>query len=342
MTEDSILDNINSPSDLKKLGLDELNKLSDEIREEIIYAVSQNGGHLASNLGVVELTVEIHSVFNTPEDKIVWDVGHQSYAHKILTGRREQLKTIRTEGGLSGFPKRNESEYDCFDTGHSSTSVSAAFGIACAGSINNEKNYTIAVIGDGALSGGLALEALNSVGKSKENLIVILNDNKMSISKNVGSMAKHLTRLRIRPSYLDAKINPNTIDCLVKYLHNRIDQERTKKDDGIKAFTAQSKYHDLSQVGLWCLTRRVHRTLFADFVGVDAEFDFYYQFQSFDFNRFEISWVIRWNDPALKAIAKNKRVKSAIREIIIKKLQNNVLIQRDVERLQAIMQQYFI
>ncbi len=206
MTEDSILDNINSPSDLKKLGLDELNKLSDEIREEIIYAVSQNGGHLASNLGVVELTVAIHSVFNTPEDKIVWDVGHQSYAHKILTGRREQLKTIRTEGGLSGFPKRNESEYDCFDTGHSSTSVSAAFGIACAGSINNEKNYTIAVIGDGALSGGLALEALNSVGKSKENLIVILNDNKMSISKNVGSMAKHLTRLRIRPSYLDAKI----------------------------------------------------------------------------------------------------------------------------------------
>lgn len=142
--------------------------------------------------------------------------------------------------------------------------------------------------------------------------------------------------------YLDAKINPNTIDCLIKYLQNRIDQERTKKDDGIKVFTAQSKYHDLSQVGLWCLTRRVPRTLFADFVGVDAEFDFYYQFQSFDFNRFEISWVIRWNDPALKAIAKNKRVKSAIREIIIKKLQNNVLIQRDVERLQAIMQQYFI
>ena len=205
MTEDNILNRINSPSDLKKLSTDELYELSDEIREEIMTVVSNNGGHLASNLGVVELTVAIHSVFNTPKDKIVWDVGHQSYTHKILTGRLDELKTIRTENGLSGFPKRNESEYDCFDTGHSSTSVSAAFGISCAGTIINDKYYTIAVIGDGALSGGLALEALNSAGKSKENLIVILNDNKMSISKNVGSMAKHLTKIRIQPSYLDAK-----------------------------------------------------------------------------------------------------------------------------------------
>lgn len=205
MSEDKILEKIKSPSDLKELTVDELYKLSDEIREEIMCVVSQNGGHLASNLGVVELTVAMHSVFNAPTDKIVWDVGHQSYTHKILTGRLDQLGTIRTENGLSGFPKRCESEYDCFDTGHSSTSISAAFGIACAGSVNNEKYYTIAVIGDGALSGGLALEALNSAGKSKENLIVILNDNKMSISKNVGSMAKHLTRIRIRPAYLDAK-----------------------------------------------------------------------------------------------------------------------------------------
>lgn len=206
MTEDSLLDKINSPSDIKKLTVPELSILSDEIREEIMEAVSHNGGHLASNLGVVELTLAIHSVFNFPEDKIVWDVGHQSYTHKILTGRREKLSTIRTEDGLSGFPKREESPYDCFNTGHSSTSVSAAFGIACASDILSDKHYTIAVIGDGALTGGMALEALNSAGKSKQNLIVILNDNKMSISKNVGSMARHLTKLRIQPSYLDAKI----------------------------------------------------------------------------------------------------------------------------------------
>jgi len=205
MTEDSLLDKINSPSDIKKMTVSELSALSDEIREEIVESVSKNGGHLASNLGVVELTLAIHSVFDLPDDKIVWDVGHQSYTHKILTGRREQFSTLRTENGLSGFPKREESLYDCFDTGHSSTSVSAAFGIACANNILSDKHYTIAVIGDGALTGGMALEALNSAGKSKQNLIVILNDNKMSISKNVGSMAKHLTRLRIQPSYLDAK-----------------------------------------------------------------------------------------------------------------------------------------
>ena len=133
MTDDNILDSIHSPSDLKKLSIEQLNQLSEEIREEIMLTVSNNGGHLASNLGVVELTIALHSVFNTPKDRIVWDVGHQSYTHKILTGRRAQLKTIRTENGLSGFPKRAESEYDCFDTGHSSTSVSAAFGLACAG-----------------------------------------------------------------------------------------------------------------------------------------------------------------------------------------------------------------
>lgn len=205
MADNKILDSISSPSDLKKLSIEDLYKLSDEIREEIMHAVSKNGGHLASNLGVVELTIAMHSVFNMPKDKVVWDVGHQSYTHKILTGRRKQLSTIRTENGLSGFPKRAESEYDFFDTGHSSTSISAAFGLACASDINNDKNYTIAVIGDGALTGGLALEAMNSAGKSKQNLIVILNDNKMSISKNVGSMAKHLTKLRILPSYLDAK-----------------------------------------------------------------------------------------------------------------------------------------
>lgn len=205
MTDDSILNGIKSPSDLKNLSADELNTLAEEIRQKIVDTVSENGGHLASNLGVVELTIALHTVFDSPNDKIVWDVGHQSYAHKLLTGRNDSLDTIRTEGGLAGFPKRSESKHDAFDTGHSSTSVSAAFGLACASEINNEKNYTIAVIGDGALSGGLALEGLNCAGRSKENLIVILNDNKMSISKNVGSMARYLTKIRIRPSYIDAK-----------------------------------------------------------------------------------------------------------------------------------------
>ena len=205
MAEDSLLSGIKSPSDIKNLSADELNQLAEEIRDRIVKTVSENGGHLASNLGVVELTIALHTVFDCPEDKIVWDVGHQSYAHKLLTGREDKLSTIRTEGGLSGFPKRSESEYDAFDTGHSSTSVSAAFGISCAESINNDNHYTIAVIGDGALSGGLALEGINCAGRSKERLIVILNDNKMSISRNVGSMARYLTKIRIRPSYINAK-----------------------------------------------------------------------------------------------------------------------------------------
>jgi len=206
MAEDNILSGISSPSDLKDLSAEDLDHLAEEIREEIVKTVSKNGGHLASNLGVVELTIALHTVFNCPEDKIVWDVGHQSYAHKLLTGRAKKLHTIRTENGLSGFPKRSESKYDAFDTGHSSTSVSAAFGISCANSINNDTHFTVAVIGDGALSGGLSFEGLNCAGRSKERLIVVLNDNKMSISKNVGSMARYLTKIRIRPSYINAKI----------------------------------------------------------------------------------------------------------------------------------------
>ena len=205
MSNDILLENIKSPADLKNLSVEELNKLSEEIRSQIVRTVSYNGGHLASNLGVVELTVAMHSVFDTPNDKIVWDVGHQCYAHKILTGRYPEINTIRQENGLSGFPKRNESVYDTFNTGHSSTSISAAYGISCAAEINNDKHYTVAVIGDGALSGGLAFEGLNNAGRSKENLIVVLNDNKMSISKNVGSMARYLASIRIKPSYLNAK-----------------------------------------------------------------------------------------------------------------------------------------
>ncbi len=212
MGNDSLLNKINFPSDLKKMTDEELNKLSDEIRTLIVETVAENGGHLASNLGVVELTVAIHSVFDTPEDKIVWDVGHQCYAHKILTGRRSKINTIRTENGLSGFPKYSESNYDCFNTGHSSTSVSAAYGIACADDMKKKDNFTIAVIGDGALSGGLAYEGLNNAGRSGKNLIVILNDNKMSISHNVGSMARYLSKIRIKPSYLDAKTKVHRLE----------------------------------------------------------------------------------------------------------------------------------
>ncbi len=199
------LDNINSPEDLRKLSVDELAVLCSEIRDMLVKTVSAHGGHLSPNLGAVELTVAMHYVYDTPTDKIIWDVGHQSYTHKILTGRREQMDTIRQKGGLSGFPKRNESEYDAWGGGHSSTSISAAFGISRARSIKEEQGRTIAVIGDGALTGGLAYEGLNNAGRTNKNFIVVLNDNKMSISRNVGSMAKYLTRIRTKPGYIVMK-----------------------------------------------------------------------------------------------------------------------------------------
>ncbi len=214
MTDKSLLDRVHSPSDLKEMTDEELTALCGEIRRILVDTVAQNGGHLASNLGVVELTVALHSVFDTPADKIVWDVGHQAYAHKILTGRREQIHTIRRENGLSGFPKRSESRYDCFNTGHSSTSVSAAYGLACADELRKGQHYTIAVIGDGALTGGLAFEGLNNAARSDNRLIVILNDNKMSISQNVGSVARYLSRLRIKPSYLRAKTRMHRLEKL--------------------------------------------------------------------------------------------------------------------------------
>ncbi|MDP4092048.1 MAG: 1-deoxy-D-xylulose-5-phosphate synthase [Bacillota bacterium] len=196
-----LLEGINSPADVKKLDITELTELSDEIREYLIENVSKTGGHLASNLGVVELTLALHKVFNTPDDRIVWDVGHQSYVHKIITGRREKFCTLRQHEGIAGFPKRNESEHDCFDTGHSSTSISAALGFARARDIKDEKYEVIAVIGDGALTGGMAFEALNDAGRSTNKMIVILNDNEMSISKNVGGMSRYLSRIRTQPFY---------------------------------------------------------------------------------------------------------------------------------------------
>ncbi len=197
----SYLDGVNSPKDIKKLNIDELEALCTEIRELMIKTVSENGGHLASNLGVVELTVAIHKVFNSPQDQIIFDVGHQCYTHKILTGRKDSFATLRKEGGIGGFTRPSESPHDVFSSGHSSTSISSAIGLAKAKALKGEKGKVIAVIGDGALTGGLAYEALNNSGNESSNLIVILNDNNMSISPNVGSVAKQLTTIRTSPKY---------------------------------------------------------------------------------------------------------------------------------------------
>lgn len=202
-----LLDTIKSPEDLKGLSSEQLKQLCSEIRTRIIQTVSSNGGHLASNLGVVELTVALHRAFSSVDDKIVWDVGHQAYTHKMLTGRCDQISTIRTKNGLSGFPNRQESPYDPFTSGHSSTSISAALGLAKAKELTGEPGYVVAVIGDGALTGGLAYEGLNNAGRYNKNFIVILNDNKMSISRNVGSMARYLAKIRTEPSYFRIKGN---------------------------------------------------------------------------------------------------------------------------------------
>ena len=206
-----MLEKINSPQDLKKLTLEEKTLLAKEIREYILDIVSKNGGHLASNLGVVELTIALHSVFDVPKDKIVWDVGHQTYVHKILTGRKEELKTLRKLDGIAGFPKTNESESDCFNTGHSSTSISAALGMARARDIKNEHNSVLAVIGDGALTGGMAIEALNDAGYSRSKITVILNDNEMSISKNVGGLNMFLSKLRTKKLYTKSNVSAKKI-----------------------------------------------------------------------------------------------------------------------------------
>jgi len=192
---ESMLEKINTPVDLRKLSRKELPELAEEIRRFIIDTVSVTGGHIAASLGVVELTIALHYVFDTPKDKLIWDVGHQSYTHKILTGRKDAFKSLRQYGGLSGFPKREESPYDTFDVGHSSTSISAALGIAQACCLKNEQCKVIAVIGDGSLGAGLAFEGLNYAGHIKKNLIVILNDNEMSISPNVGALSSSLSRL---------------------------------------------------------------------------------------------------------------------------------------------------
>ena len=191
-----ILEQIKSPQDVKNLSQEELITLAAEIRAFLIEKISHTGGHLASNLGVVELTIAMHRAFDLPEDKIIWDVGHQSYTHKILSGRKDAFDELRQYGGLSGFPKRKESPYDAFDTGHSSTSISAGLGIAQARDLLDEDYTVVSVIGDGALTGGMAYEALNNAARIRKNFIIVLNDNKMSISENVGGMSKYLNGLR--------------------------------------------------------------------------------------------------------------------------------------------------
>lgn len=200
-----LLEKIRSPRDLRQLSRPELYSLCEEMREVIIQTVSDNGGHLASNLGVVELTVALGLVFSPPEDALVWDVGHQSYPYKLLTGRYNEFSTLRREGGLSGFPNREESPCDSFTSGHSSASISSALGLSEACHLQSKDGYVVAVIGDGALTGGLSFEGLNNAGQHRRNLIVILNDNTMSISKNVGSLARYLTYMRTKPGYIKAK-----------------------------------------------------------------------------------------------------------------------------------------
>ena len=195
MSQKSILENISSPKDLKILSLDQLSILSDELRSELISSVSKTGGHLGAGLGVIELTIALHYIFNAPNDKIIWDVGHQAYPHKILTGRKEKMNSLRQENGLSGFTNIQESVYDAFGAGHSSTSISAGLGMAVGRDLKGEKNNIISIIGDGAMSAGMAWEALNNLGSQKRKMIVILNDNDMSIAPAVGAVSSYLSKL---------------------------------------------------------------------------------------------------------------------------------------------------
>lgn len=200
-----MLERINSPEDLKKLNIEQMKVLASDIRKFLVQNVAKTGGHLASNLGVVEITLALHKVFNTPKDSFIWDVGHQSYVHKIITGRKNRFDKLRQIDGMSGFPKMSESEHDAFNTGHSSTSISIALGMAKARDLKKEDSHVIAVIGDGALTGGMAYEALNHAGRANTDLIVILNDNEMSISKNVGGMPEYLNKIRTQPIYYKVK-----------------------------------------------------------------------------------------------------------------------------------------
>ena len=230
-----LLDQINYPSDLRKFKKDSLKKISEELREELIEAVSETGGHLGAGLGVVELTVALHYVFNTPKDKLVWDVSHQCYPHKIITGRKKEIRTLRKGGGLSGFTKRSESEYDPFGAAHSSTSISATLGMSVAKKLSNDNNNVIAVIGDGAMSAGMAYEAMNNAGALKSKLIVVLNDNEMSIARPVGAMSKYLTKLLSGKIYFSLR---ETLKMITSAFSKRFSQKAGKAEDILRSIVS--------------------------------------------------------------------------------------------------------
>ncbi len=231
----TLLKQINYPADLRKLKKNQLKQVSDELREELVDVVSKTGGHLGAGLGVVELTVAIHYVFNTPNDKLVWDVGHQCYPHKIITGRKNSIQTLRKGGGLSGFTKRAESEYDPFGAAHSSTSISSTLGMAVANKLSNNNNNVVAVIGDGAMSAGMAYEAMNNAGALKSKLVVILNDNEMSIAKPVGAMSKYLARLLSGKMYFSFR---ETVKMIISSFSKRFAEKTAKAEDLIKGLVS--------------------------------------------------------------------------------------------------------
>ena len=231
--KEKLLEKINYPSDLRSLQKNQLEQVSDELRDEVISVVSETGGHLGAGLGVVELTVALHYVFNTPKDKLVWDVGHQCYPHKIITGRKDRIRTLRKGGGLSGFTKRAESEYDPFGAAHSSTSISSTLGMATAKKLSNDNNNVVAVIGDGAMSAGMAYEAMNNAGAMKSKLIVILNDNDMSIARPVGAMSKYLARLLSGKIYFSLR---ETIKLILSSFSKRFSKKAGQAEDMLRSF----------------------------------------------------------------------------------------------------------
>ena len=239
-----VLDKVNYPQDLKKLTLEEKYKLAEEIREKIIKTVSNNGGHLASNLGIVELTIALHTIFDTPKDKIIWDVGHQSYVHKILTGRKDKFNNLRKMDGISGFPRISESEYDVSNSGHSSNSISLAAGIARARDLKNENNKVVAVIGDGALTGGMALEAINDLSSKNTDVIVVLNDNEMSISKNVGGISLILSKFRTKDWYMNINILGKNTIRKIPGIGNDVVHFVQNAKKGIKQFVIPKMYFE--------------------------------------------------------------------------------------------------
>ncbi len=241
---EKVLDRINSVKDLRKLSIEEKEKLAEEIRKVLLDVVSENGGHLASNLGVIELTIALHSVFNTPKDSIIWDVGHQTYVHKILTGRKDKIASLRRLNGIAGFPKTSESDFDCFNTGHSSTSISVALGMARANKIEGKSDKVIAVIGDGALTGGMAQEALNDAGASNADITVILNDNEMSISKNVGGITYFLSKLRTKKFYTNTNNRVKRVLQKIPRIGKPFVKLVQKLKRGVKQIFIQKMYYE--------------------------------------------------------------------------------------------------